>query len=144
MIRADRALDKYLSRTATRSEKEIIEKILSGFRKHEKKRESRDTRQFIEKSAITYNDQTCGIASEITYQCNATCGSSIPLAQSSNRKSYTKHNNHLSILGILLTFDLVEPGDIIRGVNNPPIYNTNKDNPSNYYKQYALNMKNLP
>ena len=51
---------------------------------------------------------------------------------------------YLFILGILLTFDLVEPGDIIRGVNNPPIYNTNKDNPSNYYKQYALNMKNLP
>ena len=53
MIRADRVLDMYLNRTADPREKKIIEKILSGFRKHQKKRASRDTGQFIKRSAIT-------------------------------------------------------------------------------------------
>ena len=50
---------------------------------------------------------------------------------------------YLFILGILLTFDLVEPGDILRGVNYPVIYKSNQANSSNDYKQYKLNIKNL-
>ena len=51
---------------------------------------------------------------------------------------------YLFILGILLTFDLFVPGDILRGGHPPLLYDTNQDNSSNYYKQYKLNFINLP
>ena len=38
------------------------------------------------------------MASKITYQCNAKCCSSIPLAQPCNSKSYAAHNKHERIL----------------------------------------------
>ena len=98
VIRADKALDKYLSKNSTPAEKMIVDKLLRGFRKHRKNREARDKEQFIATSDFSYNEQTKGIASEITYRCNAKCGTSIPLAQSCNRKSYSSHNSHISIL----------------------------------------------
>lgn len=97
-IRADKALDKYMTKNSNPAEKVIVDKLLSGFCKHRKKRAARDKEQFIATTVISCVEQTKGIVSEITYQCNAKCGASIPLAQSCNRKSYTNYNSHVSIL----------------------------------------------
>ena len=67
VISADKALDKYIEKTTNPHEKQIIDKLFKGFRKHIRKSVARDKEQFIRQSSIMMNKTTRGITSEITY-----------------------------------------------------------------------------
>ena len=94
----EKGFDTYIKKHATKNQSQIVSKLIDCFRRQRKKSGPREKNQFINKSSVTMNDTTIGIASENTYHCNSKCHSSIPLTQPRNQKSYTEHNKYKSIL----------------------------------------------
>ena len=96
--RDEKAFDFYIEKNASANQSRVIRTLLEGYRRHKKKSNIRNIKQFISNTSVTMQDKTIGIASENTYRCNSKCHLSIPLTQARKEKSYTKEKRYETIL----------------------------------------------